>query len=152
MQEIVAWGQEHNSSGYDCIVGVSGGKDSTRQALFVRKLGLHPLLVCCCYPPEEATHRGVANLANLISLGFDAITVTPGPLTSKKMMRYTFQTFGNSAVLFNAVPNSCAFFSSLPIMADRLQHATGPLGREPEPVVGDRRGIVRLRRQQDSVT
>ena len=34
------------------IIGVSGGKDSTRQALWVRdKLGLNPLLVCLTYPP-----------------------------------------------------------------------------------------------------
>ena len=32
---------------FDCIIGVSGGKDSTRQALWVRdKLNLNPLLVC----------------------------------------------------------------------------------------------------------
>ena len=46
-------GQHH-----DCIIGVSGGKDSTRQALWVRdKLGLNPLLVCLTYPPEQVTER-----------------------------------------------------------------------------------------------
>jgi NH3-dependent NAD+ synthetase len=31
---------------HDCIIGVSGGKDSTRQALWVRdKFGINPLLV-----------------------------------------------------------------------------------------------------------
>ena len=36
-----------NKSKFDCIIGVSGGKDSTRQAQWVRdRLGLRPLLVC----------------------------------------------------------------------------------------------------------
>ena len=44
---------------HDCIIGVSGGKDSTRQALWVRdKFGINPLLVCLSYPPEQATERG----------------------------------------------------------------------------------------------
>ena len=38
---------KNSKNNFDCIVGVSGGKDSTRQALWVRdKLGLNPLLVC----------------------------------------------------------------------------------------------------------
>ena len=31
IQEIVASYKSENSSGFDCIIGVSGGKDSTRQ-------------------------------------------------------------------------------------------------------------------------
>ena len=38
---------------------MSGGKDSTRQAIWVRdKLGLNPLLVCLAYPPEQVTELG----------------------------------------------------------------------------------------------
>ncbi len=123
---IVDWGRQHNVSGYDCIIGVSGGKDSTRQALFARELGMNPLLVCCCYPPEEVTNRGVDNLANLISLGFDTVTVTPAPLTSKQMMRYTFRTFGN---LFNAT--ELALYGSLPITATAYNIPLIFLGENP---------------------
>ena len=57
---------------FDCIIGVSGGKDSTRQALWVRdKLKLRPLLVSIAYPPEQITERGADNISNLIELGFD---------------------------------------------------------------------------------
>src|SRR3990167_1215836 len=52
--EIADFGKKNNVSGYDCIIGVSGGKDSTRQSIFVRdELGLNPLLVSCQYPPEQ---------------------------------------------------------------------------------------------------
>ena len=54
---------------FDCIIGVSGGKDSTRQALWARdKLGLKPLLACLSYPPEQITQRGTNNISKLIEL------------------------------------------------------------------------------------
>ena len=65
---------------FDCIIGVSGGKDSTRQALWVRdKLNLNPLLVSLSYPPEQVSELGVDNLSNLINLGFDVIVSAPAP-------------------------------------------------------------------------
>ena len=70
---------------FDCIIGISGGKDSTRQALWVKyKLNLNPLLVCCSYPPEQMTNIGANNIENLIKKNFDIITLTPSPQTSKK--------------------------------------------------------------------
>lgn len=95
---------------YDCIVGVSGGKDSTRQALWVReKLGLHPLLVCVAYPPKQVSQVGVDNLSNLISHGFDCILLGPAPQTSCRLMREAFFRFANifkatEMVLFAGVP------------------------------------------------
>jgi hypothetical protein len=53
-------------SGHDSILGVSGGKDSTRLALFARDaLGLNPLLVSVTYPPLQMTKVGANNLDNL---------------------------------------------------------------------------------------
>lgn len=96
MQEVIAWGRAHSNAGYDCIVTVSGGKDSTRQALFVRDvMGLKPLLVCCSYPPEELTERGAFNIGNLISLGFDCVTISPDPVIWKELMRQGFFKYGN---------------------------------------------------------
>ena len=87
LDEIAAWGRQHQAGGYDCIVGVSGGKDSTRQAFYVRdELGLKPLLVCCSYPPEQLADRGPDNLSNLIERGFDLHFVSPAPQSWKQMM------------------------------------------------------------------
>lgn len=112
LDEIIIWGKEHSSSEYDCIIGVSGGKDSTRQALAAREFGFNPLLVSCTYPPEQITERGSDNLANLIELGFDTLIVQPAPITSKQMMKNCFYTYGN---LFNA--SELALYASLPITA-----------------------------------
>lgn len=98
LEEIAKFGRKHNVSGYDCIVAVSGGKDSTRQSLYMRdELGLNCLLVSCAYPPEQQTERGAYNLGNLISLGFDCIAVSPDPQVWKKMMREGFLKYGNWA-------------------------------------------------------
>ena len=96
IEEIAEWGRSKSTSGYDCIIGVSGGKDSLRQSLYARdELGLKPLLISCAYPPEQQTDRGAANLANLSKLGFDVITVRPAPQIYKKLVRWGFTEFGN---------------------------------------------------------
>jgi tRNA(Ile)-lysidine synthase TilS/MesJ len=77
LQEIIRFARANNQSGYDCIVGVSGGKDSTRQALHIKEhFGLTPLLVSMNYPPDQISQRGVDNLSNLISKGFDCINIS----------------------------------------------------------------------------
>lgn len=110
LQSIVEFGKKNNHSGYDCIIGVSGGKDSCRQAIFVKEnLGMNPLLVCLSYPPEQVTQRGVENISNLIKLGFDCITINPAPKTWKKLMKKSFLDYSNwckstELALFSSVP------------------------------------------------
>ena len=110
LQSIVQFGKQNNHSGYDCIIGVSGGKDSCRQAIFVKEnLGMNPLLVCLSYPPEQVTQRGVDNISNLIKLGFDCITINPAPKTWKKLMKRSFLEYSNwckstELALFSSVP------------------------------------------------
>ncbi|MDR3491491.1 MAG: N-acetyl sugar amidotransferase [Gammaproteobacteria bacterium] len=96
LKNICDWGKSNTKSQYDCIVTVSGGKDSTRQACFVRdELGMNPLLVSCSYPPEQLTDLGADNLENLIQLGFDTLSMSLNPLLWKRLMREGFFKFGN---------------------------------------------------------
>lgn len=98
LDEVLASYRSKSSRKFDCIIGVSGGKDSTRQALWARdKLGLRPLLVCLSYPPQQVTQRGVDNISNLINLGFDTIVVGPEPETWRKIIREGFLQFTNWA-------------------------------------------------------
>ena len=126
LKEIVAWGKEHATDGYDCIIGVSGGKDSTRQALFAREHGLNPLLVSFSYPPEHVTDLGPYNLANLISLGFDTITVAPAPGIYKDLMRNCLIEYGN---LFNA--SELIMYATMPILATAYKIPLILLGENP---------------------
>ena len=117
INEIVSFGKKNNSSGYDCIIGVSGGKDSTRQAFFVKDvLKMNPLLVCLSYPPEQITKRGVDNISNMINHGFDCITINPGPSTWRKLMRKSFFDYTNWAK-----STELALFSSVPRLAIAYQ-------------------------------
>jgi N-acetyl sugar amidotransferase len=106
---------------YDCIVGVSGGKDSTRQAHWVRdRLGLNPLLVCCGYPPLQMTDIGASNMSNLISMGFDIEVFTPAPQSSAQLSLSSFKQFGNvckstEMALFSAVPR-IALLKKIPLI------------------------------------
>ncbi len=88
-----------SSSGYQAIVGVSGGKDSTRQALWVReRLGIEPLLVSVAYPPRQMTSIGAKNISNLINLGFDCEQIFPAPKASRELFRQSFMRFGNAFI------------------------------------------------------
>ena len=95
---------------YDCIVGVSGGKDSTRQAQWVRdRLGMRPLLVCCAYPPYQMTETGAENLSNLMNLGFELLISTPAPRSAAKLSLASLRQHGNvckasEMALFATVP------------------------------------------------
>lgn len=97
-------------SGHDSILGVSGGKDSTRLALFARDaLGLNPLLVAVTYPPLQTTMVGAKNLDNLVKLGFDVYQTSPSPTTWKIFMKAAFLESANWAkstelALFSGVP------------------------------------------------
>jgi N-acetyl sugar amidotransferase len=118
---------------YDCIVGVSGGKDSTRQAHWVRdRLGLSPLLVCCGYPPLQMSHVGADNLSNLISMGFDLIVATPAPKTSAELSLISFKKFGNVCKT-----TEIALFSTVPRIAIDLGINLIFWGENPALQVGD---------------
>ena len=99
---------------YDCVIGVSGGKDSTFQAVYAReKLGLHPLLVNCA--PDEITDIGRKNIDNLNLLGFDILSIRPNPNIARKLARKSFFERGNIV----AASEYCLWASAY-IMADRF--------------------------------
>lgn len=122
-----------NKKPYNCIIGVSGGKDSTRQALWVReKLGLNPLLVCLAYPPEQVTEIGADNISNLINLGFDVEIVSISPQFWKKLLRIGFLEHCNWAKFTEQ-----AIISSVPRAAIRHKINLIFWGENPADSVGD---------------
>ena len=126
-------------SRFDCIIGVSGGKDSTRQALWVRdKLGLNPLLACLSYPPEQVTQRGTNNISNLIELGFDVVISAPAPGTWRKLMRASFDKFSNWAR-----STELALYSSVPKLAIQYEIPLIFWGENPGLQLGDLKTLGR---------
>ena len=101
---------EANSQTYDAVLGVSGGKDSIKLALWARDyLKLRVLLVTVSYPPEQMSYRGARNLSTLANKGFDVYTVGPSPKVWRTLMKVGFIENGNWArstelALFSGVP------------------------------------------------
>ena len=136
LDAICQWGRENTRSTYDCIVTVSGGKDSTRQACYARdELGMNPLLVNCAYPPEQLTDLGAHNLANLISLGFDTVSISPDPQLWKRLMLEGLRRYGNWArsteMALYAVPIHAAVAYQIPLVF---------YGENPMLTIGEKHG------------
>ena len=105
---------KNNGTIYDCVIGVSGGKDSTFQAVYAKeKLGLRPLLVNCA--PDEITDIGRKNIDNLNKLGFDIISIHPNPNIAKRLARKCFYERGNIV----AASEYCLWASAY-IIADKF--------------------------------
>ena len=83
------------NSQYDCIVSVSGGKDSYYQTHFVKNiLGLNPLLVT--YDGNNFSQEGWQNLTNMkSSFDCDHIIVSPSVNTLKKLNKLAFAAMGD---------------------------------------------------------
>lgn len=133
---ICEWGKQHTKSTYDCIVTVSGGKDSTRQACYARdELGMNPLLVSCSYPPEQLTDLGAHNISNLIELGFDTFSLSLNPRLWKRLMYEGFMRFGNWArsteMALYAIPIHAAIAYQIPLIF---------YGENPAHTIGERHG------------
>lgn len=78
---------------YDCLVPVSGGKDSTYQTHIALEYGLKPL--CVSFEPTYPTELGKRNLENLSKLGVDLIQFRKNPHVYKRMCQIGFSRLGD---------------------------------------------------------
>ncbi len=70
---------------WDCIVPVSGGKDSTYQVIRILQLGLNPL--CVTSTTCDLSELGRKNIDNIKRLGVDYVEFSPNPLVRAKLNR-----------------------------------------------------------------
>ena len=78
---------------WDCIVPVSGGKDSTYQVIRVLQLGLNPL--CVTATTCDLSPIGRANIENLKRLGVDHVEFSPNPLVRARLNRIGLTEVGD---------------------------------------------------------
>jgi len=84
-----------DGSKYDCIIPVSGGKDSCYQAIVMRdKYNMNPL--CVNHSPCELTQVGRENLEFLSDQGFDIISVIANRKAYREMVKIGFFKLGDS--------------------------------------------------------
>lgn len=103
---------------YDCIIPVSGGKDSTWQTIKCLELGLRPLAVT--WRPPGRTEIGQRNLENLINLGVDHIDFSIDPNIERAFARETFIRAGSPAIPMHlalfAIPLKLACAYRIPLV------------------------------------
>lgn len=83
-----------NEIGYDCLIPVSGGKDSTYQAYFMKEVyGMNPL--CVCFETTKVTEVGQRNLDNISKMGIDVIHFKKNYNAYKSMVKEGFIRVGD---------------------------------------------------------
>ena len=91
--EIVKSIPKKNSSYWDCIIPVSGGKDSTAQVLKILELGLKPL--CITATTCDLSEIGRRNIQGIKNLGVDYVEFSPNPLVRRKLNRIGLENVGD---------------------------------------------------------
>jgi len=103
-RQVAAHAKARARGGYDCLIPVSGGKDSTWQVATCLEHGLTPL--CVTWRTPGRTPIGEANLRNLVSLGVDHIDYTVSPEVERRFMLKATERLGDPAI-----PMHMAIFS-----------------------------------------
>jgi N-acetyl sugar amidotransferase len=101
--------------GYDCLIPVSGGKDSTYQAYFMKEVcGMNPL--CVCFETTRETELGRRNLENISKMGIDVIHFKKNYNAYRSMVIEGFKRVGDEMW-----PNHLGIFTFPIIVATKFK-------------------------------
>lgn len=95
LERILAVYRNKDGSNWDCIVPVSGGKDSTYQLVKMLQMGLRPLAVTAT--TCDLSEVGRRNIENIKALGVDHFQMSPNPLVRSKLNRIGLTQVGDIA-------------------------------------------------------
>lgn len=106
------------SKRYDCVIPVSGGKDSTWQVIKALEYGLRPL--CVTWKTPARNELGEVNIKNLIKLGVNHIDFSINPKVEKKFTLKSFESVGSPVVpmhmALHAIPLQVAIGFNIPLI------------------------------------
>ena len=133
------------SHGFDCIVPVSGGKDSTWQVVTCLEHGLRVLAVTWRTPGR--TRLGQQNLDNLIRLGVDHVDYTIHPEVDKRFTHRALVRTGSTGVPMHmamfAIPLRLALAQNIPLVvwgeSAHMEYGGTASCRAPWPRTGSAR-------------
>ena len=92
-EALLARYRSASGGNYDCIVPVSGGKDSTYQVIRLLELELNPL--CVTATTDSLSEIGRRNIENIKHLGIDYLEMTPNPVVRRKINRLCLTEIGD---------------------------------------------------------
>lgn len=93
LEEVLARYRRPDGSHWDCIVPVSGGKDSTYQVIRMLQMGLNPL--CVTATTCDLSDIGRKNIDNIKRLGVDYVEFSPDPNVRAKLNRIGLTEVGD---------------------------------------------------------
>jgi N-acetyl sugar amidotransferase len=93
--ELVKKYKSNTGSNWDCLIPVSGGKDSTAQVLKILELGLNPL--CVTATTCDLSPLGRENIENIKSLGVDYVEFSPNKKIRRILNKFGLETVGDIA-------------------------------------------------------
>jgi len=103
---------------YDCVIPVSGGKDSTWQVITALEYGLKPL--CVTWKTPARNKLGAKNLQNLINLGVDHIDFSINPKSERLFTLKAFERLGSPVIpmhmALHAIPLQLAVNFRIPMI------------------------------------
>ena len=82
-----------SGNNYDCIIPVSGGKDSHAQTLRIMELGMNPL--CVTASTDMLSDIGRRNIENLKKRGVDYVEVSTNPVIRRQINRIALTEVGD---------------------------------------------------------
>ena len=125
---------------YDCVIAVSGGKDSHYQVHILKEvLKMNPLLASVedNFPLTDA---GINNLKNISEeFGCNIISIKPNIKLQKKLMRYTFEKYAKPTYIIDrfiyTFPLSIAVKYSIPLVVygENVDYEYGGHQKEETP-------------------
>jgi N-acetyl sugar amidotransferase len=93
LEQVLERYRSKDRTTYDCVIGVSGGKDSTTQTLRMLELGMNPL--CVTATTDELSDIGRRNIENLKSLGVDFVEYTTNPKVRRRINKLALTQIGD---------------------------------------------------------
>jgi N-acetyl sugar amidotransferase len=93
LDEVLARYRDTTGSNWDCIIPVSGGKDSTYQVIRMLQLGMNPL--CVTATTCDLSDIGRTNIENIKQLGVDYIELSPNKQVRAKLNRIGLREVGD---------------------------------------------------------
>ncbi|MDD4136684.1 MAG: N-acetyl sugar amidotransferase, partial [Methanoregula sp.] len=130
---------------WDCIIPVSGGKDSTYLVIRMLQLGMNPL--CVTATTCDLSAIGRANIENLKTLGVDYIEFSPDKKTRIKLNRIGLKEVGDISwpehVSIFTIPVQVAVRYNIPLLiwGENSQHEYGGPAAATRSNVLDRRWL-----------
>jgi N-acetyl sugar amidotransferase len=129
-----------DGSRYDCLVPVSGGKDSTYQVIRMLEYGMNPL--CVTATTDHLSEIGRYNIENIKRLGVDYIEVSANPVIRRRINRMALTQVGDISwpehVAIFTIPVRIAVQHNVPLLiwAENAQDEYGgPAGASKDSVL-----------------